>query len=160
MLSVVALFLYVALLKWLRPSRLALPLSVSIMFKMIIPFQASTLWKSECLNYLPSLTLKKSTCALQSLCRNQKWPPMLLVSFRTLTRAMCTIWHSMLALMISVKVDKITFPTLVMKRHKIWAFQTILTRPGACIIKIITATIYSFCNKLECLSLASLSSPA
>ncbi len=31
-------------------------------------------------------------------------------------------------------------------------------RPGACIIKLITDIIYSFCNKLECLSLASLSS--
>jgi hypothetical protein len=31
-------------------------------------------------------------------------------------------------------------------------------RPGACIIKLITAVIYSFHNKLECLSLASLSS--
>jgi hypothetical protein len=30
--------------------------------------------------------------------------------------------------------------------------------PGACIIKLITAAIYSFCNKLECLTLASLSS--
>ncbi len=30
--------------------------------------------------------------------------------------------------------------------------------PGACIIKLITAVIYSFCNKLECWSLASLSS--
>ncbi len=30
--------------------------------------------------------------------------------------------------------------------------------PGACIIKLITAVIYGFCNKLECLSLASLSS--
>jgi hypothetical protein len=30
--------------------------------------------------------------------------------------------------------------------------------PGACIIKLITAVIYIFCNKLECLSLASLSS--
>jgi hypothetical protein len=29
---------------------------------------------------------------------------------------------------------------------------------GACIIKLITAVIYSFRNKLECLSLASLSS--
>jgi hypothetical protein len=29
---------------------------------------------------------------------------------------------------------------------------------GACIIKLIKAVIYSFCNKLECLSLASLSS--
>jgi hypothetical protein len=30
--------------------------------------------------------------------------------------------------------------------------------PGACIIKLITAVIYSFRNKLECLYLASLSS--
>ncbi len=30
--------------------------------------------------------------------------------------------------------------------------------PGACIIKLITAVIYSFRNKLKCLSLASLSS--
>jgi hypothetical protein len=30
--------------------------------------------------------------------------------------------------------------------------------PGACIIKLITAVLYDFCNKLECLSLASLSS--
>jgi hypothetical protein len=30
--------------------------------------------------------------------------------------------------------------------------------PGACIIKLITAMIYSFRNKLECFSLASLSS--
>ncbi len=29
---------------------------------------------------------------------------------------------------------------------------------GACIIKLITAVIYVICNKLECLSLASLSS--
>jgi hypothetical protein len=29
---------------------------------------------------------------------------------------------------------------------------------GACIIKLITAVIYSFCNKLECSSLASFSS--
>ncbi len=28
-----------------------------------------------------------------------------------------------------------------------------LKPPGACIIKLITAVIYSFCNKLECLSL-------
>jgi hypothetical protein len=32
------------------------------------------------------------------------------------------------------------------------------TRPGDCIIKLITAVIYGFCNKLECSSLASLSS--
>jgi hypothetical protein len=31
--------------------------------------------------------------------------------------------------------------------------------PGACIIKLITAVIYGFCNKLDCLSLASLSKP-
>jgi hypothetical protein len=31
-------------------------------------------------------------------------------------------------------------------------------RPGACIIKLITAVIYGFCNELECLSLASHSS--
>ena len=30
--------------------------------------------------------------------------------------------------------------------------------PGACIIKLITAVIYGFRNKLECLSVASLSS--
>jgi hypothetical protein len=30
--------------------------------------------------------------------------------------------------------------------------------PGACIIKLITAVIYGFCNELERLSLASLSS--
>ncbi len=30
--------------------------------------------------------------------------------------------------------------------------------PGACIIKLITAVIYGFRNKLECLSLASISS--
>ncbi len=30
--------------------------------------------------------------------------------------------------------------------------------PGACIIKLITAVIYGFRNRLECLSLASLSS--
>jgi hypothetical protein len=29
---------------------------------------------------------------------------------------------------------------------------------GACIIKLITAVIYGFCNKLECLSLVSISS--
>jgi hypothetical protein len=27
--------------------------------------------------------------------------------------------------------------------------------PGACIIKLITAIIYDFCNKLECFSLSS-----
>ncbi len=32
------------------------------------------------------------------------------------------------------------------------------TGPGACIIKRITAVIYGFRNKLECLSLASISS--
>ncbi len=32
------------------------------------------------------------------------------------------------------------------------------TTPGACIIKLITAVIYGFRNKLECLSLESLSS--
>jgi hypothetical protein len=33
-----------------------------------------------------------------------------------------------------------------------------LGHPGACIIKRITAVINRFCNKLKCLSLASLSS--
>jgi hypothetical protein len=32
------------------------------------------------------------------------------------------------------------------------------TTPGANVIKLFTAVIYDFCNKLECLSLASLSS--
>jgi len=34
----------------------------------------------------------------------------------------------------------------------------IVQAPGACIIKLITAVIYSFRNKLECMSLASLPS--
>jgi hypothetical protein len=32
--------------------------------------------------------------------------------------------------------------------------------PGACTIKLFTAVIYGFCNKLECLSLTRLSSLA
>jgi len=38
----------------------------------------------------------------------------------------------------------------------IYAFGQNKLRVGACIIKLITAAIYGFCNKLECLSLANL----
>jgi hypothetical protein len=38
------------------------------------------------------------------------------------------------------------------------AFHNLCQCPAACIIKLITAVIYGFRNKLECLSLASLSS--
>jgi hypothetical protein len=36
--------------------------------------------------------------------------------------------------------------------------SSVNSRPGACIIKLITAVIYGLRNKPECLSLASLSS--
>jgi hypothetical protein len=42
---------------------------------------------------------------------------------------------------------------------QITAVKSFITlNPGACIIKLIMAVIYGFRNKLECLSLASLSS--
>jgi hypothetical protein len=41
--------------------------------------------------------------------------------------------------------------------RKLQNFEQLAMTPGACIIKRITAVIYGFRNKLECLSLASLS---
>jgi len=37
--------------------------------------------------------------------------------------------------------------------NRIQHFFFSLNSPGACVIKLITALIYGFCNKLECLSL-------
>ena len=46
-------------------------------------------------------------------------------------------------------------PALVLRN---FLRKTYDSRPGACIIKFITAVIYGFHNQTECLSLASLSS--
>jgi hypothetical protein len=52
----------------------------------------------------------------------------------------------------------INFTSAIEKTGNAYTYNEEVSKPRACIIKLITAVIYGFLNKLECLSLTSLSS--
>ncbi len=59
---------------------------------------------------------------------------------------------------IMIRADSVINFTSAIEKTGKGTFSEEVSKPRACIIKLITAVIYGFLNKLECLSLASFSS--